>query len=216
MNCKLTNVLFFVAGAAIGAFATWQTIKDHYAQISEEEIESVKDMYMRKMQIQEDKNTIVDDEPEPPKPHVPEKPDIMEYAAKLQKHKYTNYSGDTSIPEQDIKEGNEDVLDKKPRVISPDEFGEEGDYETATLFYFNDGMITDDDQDPISDDEIKEMIGEDAVNHFGEYEDDSVFVVNDELKCYYELLKQEENYVEPGVPTRERRPDELSEEEANE
>ena len=38
------------------------------------------------------------------------------------------------------------------------------------------------------------MVVEDFADHFGEYEDDSVFVRNNRLKCDYEILRDEGEY----------------------
>ena len=38
--------------------------------------------------------------------------------------------------------------------------------------------------------------GEDTLTHFGEYEDDSIFVRNDELKIDFEILRDERNYTD--------------------
>ena len=50
-----------------------------------------------------------------------------------------------------------------------------------------------DDNDDVIDD-IEGTVGIDSLTHFGEYEDDAVFVRNDELKCYYEILLDHRNY----------------------
>ena len=41
---------------------------------------------------------------------------------------------------------------------------------------------------------MDEIVGEESLNHFGEYEDDSVFVRSDRLKCDYEILLDQRNY----------------------
>lgn len=46
----------------------------------------------------------------------------------------------------------------------------------------------------MDDTEIQQSIGFESLGHFGEYEDDSVFVRNDRLKTDYEILLDEENY----------------------
>ena len=43
-------------------------------------------------------------------------------------------------------------------------------------------------------DDIEETVGIDSLTHFGEYEDGSVFVRNDERKCDYEILLDHRNY----------------------
>ena len=79
-----------------------------------------------------------------------------------------------------------------PYVITPDEFGEKDNYEQISLTYYIDGILADDFDEPIDD--IDDVIGLTAVNHFGEYEPDSVFVRNDERKCDYEVLLDQREY----------------------
>ena len=80
----------------------------------------------------------------------------------------------------------------KPYVISPDDFDEMDDYETETLMYYEDDVLTDDGGNIITD--VEKLIGKDSLSHFGEYEDDSVFVRNDKLKTDYEILADGRNY----------------------
>ena len=179
MNNKLTNVIMFAVGAAVGSVVTWKLIKTKYEQIAQEEIESVKAAYSKRHDESvenESDNNVVE------KPVRYEKPDLMEYAAKLEEMKY---AGEKEVPEL-----MDDIT--KPYVIGPDEFGEEDDYETATLWYYADKVLTDD-QDNIIED-VDDIVGVESLEHFGEYEDDSVFVRNERLKCDYEILLDTRNY----------------------
>lgn len=87
--------------------------------------------------------------------------------------------------EKNKKEGDENPL--KPYVISPDEFGERDGYPTVSLTYYEDGILTDESDEIIRN--IDDVVGEDSLLHFGEYEDDSVFVRNDDLKIDFEILR---------------------------
>lgn len=84
------------------------------------------------------------------------------------------------------EEEKEPMKDENPYVISPDQFGELDDYETCSLTYYADGVLTDDTNTVI--DNVDEVVGTDSLTHFGEYEDDSVFVRNDRHECDYEIL----------------------------
>ena len=42
----------------------------------------------------------------------------------------------------------------------------------------------------------EESVGKESLTHFGEYEDDSVFVRNDNLKADYEILADKRTYAE--------------------
>ena len=79
-----------------------------------------------------------------------------------------------------------------PYVISPDEFGGVEEYEKISLSYYADGILADDDDEVMEN--ADEIVGLDSLTHFGEYEDDSVFVRNDVMKCDYEILLDHRNY----------------------
>ena len=79
-------------------------------------------------------------------------------------------------------------------IIRPDEFGEYDDYAPISLTYYADHILTDEDDEIVED--IEDKIGFDALNHFGEYEEDSVFVRNDRIKCDYEILLDQRKYSE--------------------
>ena len=55
-------------------------------------------------------------------------------------------------------------------------------------------IITDENDEPIDD--IDDIVGSDFAEHFGEYEDDSVFIRNDRLQCDYEILRDDRNYAD--------------------
>ena len=200
MNSTLKGVLIFVLGAAAGSLATWKLIEKKYKDIAQEEIDSVKDTFS-KMKKNEYPDKLEDypdfeefddsddsDVEEEPKPEQKidrnNKPDIVEYAKILSETGYTNYA-----ERQDKKEkkGVEPVEDERPYVISPDEFGEKDGYENVTLTYYADGVLTDYFDNVISN--VDEVVGFDSLDHFGEYEDDVVFVRNEKMETDYEILR---------------------------
>ena len=77
-------------------------------------------------------------------------------------------------------------------MISPEEFGEFEEYEKISLTYYADQVLTDENDEEV--DNVEECVGVESLNHFGDYEDDSVFVRNDRLKCDYEILLDQRNY----------------------
>jgi hypothetical protein len=81
---------------------------------------------------------------------------------------------------------------KKPVVISPTEFGDIDDYEIITLFYYADGVLTDELDEPLED--IEGSVGLESLTTFGDYEEDAVHVRNDRLRVYYEILRELRNY----------------------
>ena len=76
----------------------------------------------------------------------------------------------------------------------------EFDYEEVSLTYYADGVLTDD-QDNIIED-VEGLVGLDSLNHFGEYEDDSVYIRDEMNEMDYEILKSEKKFSE--IPERGR------------
>jgi hypothetical protein len=182
--------MMFIFGAAVGSVVTWQYTKKKYEQIAQEEIDSVKETFSKLKEVKNKDNesdennnvrTIVE--------RAKDKPSIVEYAAKLRKQGYINYSNTDSLFEEEV---DENMINDKPYVISPDEFGEFDDYDTISLTYYADQVLTDEDDELVED--IEETVGFESLNAFGEYEDDSVFVRNDRLKCDYEILLDQRKY----------------------
>lgn len=181
MNNILSTVLAFSVGAAAGALVTWKLLDKKYRQIAREEIDSVKKVYtFRYPKEEQDTNEPESDKKEP----------VINKAEKTIndsiKHEYINiankYSGE--------QEGGSEQMsfDDKPwrYVIPPNEFDVYDDYETISLTCYADGYVTDDMDELI--DNVDDIIGIESLDHFGEYEPDTVFVRNDKLKIDYEIL----------------------------
>lgn len=191
MGETITKVGIFTVGAAIGAAVTYKLLKTKYEQIANDEIESVREYYRKKKEEESE----MDDENESSKDPVKaemvkverNKPAVTEYAAILKKEGYVK-----DIPESEKKKtvNKED----KPYVISPDEFGENEDYEQISLTLYDDGYLADD-KDELVDD-VDEKIGWESLNHMGDYEDDALHVRNDKLKTDYEILRDFRTYSE--------------------
>ena len=187
MKSLLTSTLIFAVGAIIGSTVTWKLIKTKYEQIAQEEIDSVKETFSRLHEESTDKDErakmaerakgFIDNKNE--------KPDIKEFTAKLKECEYVKYS--------DSKEDKErkNITVNKPYVISPEEFGE-ADYNIVSLNYYADGVLANDFDEVVDD--VENTVGEDFEEHFGDYEEDSVFVRNDELGLDYEILRDMRNF----------------------
>lgn len=184
---KVTGFTMFVLGTAIGSVVTWQYVKKKYEQIAQAEIDSVKEIFSRK-----ESNSDVDittTEPQTAKVGKPEKkPNIAEYAAMIEREGYTNYSNAATEHGKEEQE----TMEMKPYVISPEEFGEFEDYERISLSYYSDQVLADENDEKVED--VDNVVGLDSLTHFGEFEDDSVFVRNDRLKCDYEILLDQRTY----------------------
>ena len=181
MKSTLSKFLIFAVGAGVGSLVTWKLIEARYKQIVQEEIASMDEYYRNKYGVEEPEEDS-DDVNDAPDGQI----DIRAYAAELAKNKYTNYSGNEKSEQKEV----DDV--ERPYVIPPVEFGELDGYLTRTLYYHADGVLTDD-QDEIVED-ADDIVGEDFSSHYGEYEEDSVFVRNDAKRTDYEILYDPSNY----------------------
>ena len=167
MNSKFMCAIAFSLGAAVGAAVSWRILKPTYERIANEEIESVKEYYSNKYAS--------DDE------HEDSNESAYEEALK-------KYNTESTARESEKEE--DDSM--KPHVISPDEFAEIEDYETTSLYYFSDEILTHLNGEVVED--VEALVGADFSEHFGEDEDDSVFVRNDRLKCDFEILRDSTRY----------------------
>jgi hypothetical protein len=182
---KTKNFMMFVLGVAVGSVVTWRYVEKKYEQIAQDEIDSVKEVFSkREAEFTEDTEVQIKAD------NARGKPSIIEYAAHLHEQGYTNYSDMVDEKPEEVKE--KPMIVDKPYVITPEEFGDLDDYETISLTYYADQILADD-NDVIVDD-IEDVVGFDSLNSFGEYEDDSVFVRNDRLKCDYEILLDQRKY----------------------
>ena len=90
----------------------------------------------------------------------------------------------------------------KISIISPEEFGEMG-YQTINLTYFADGVLVDDRYGVMEEDELEMAVGRDSLSHFGDYEEDSVHVRNEQREIDYEILldpRTYEEFLETEIP----------------
>lgn len=182
MHNGLKNLFIFSLGVAAGVAASWKILKTKYEQIAQEEIDSVKDYYSKLDEVSEN-------EPKTEEVEVTNETDTAEkYTDILTDEGYTNYS--------DTEKGVNQMATKKiePYIIPPEDFGELDEYETISLTYYADGVLTDDYDEIVEN--ADDVVGPDFADHFGEYEDDSVFVRNDRLKADYEILYDVRKYSE--------------------
>lgn len=190
MSNIMSKVVIFAAGSAVGSVATWALIKNKYEQLVKEEVQSVKDYYsrMHEKDTPDDAEDPQDEEPAEETERSPEEEteEAREaYFQAIEELGYAHYN-------DDIFEKGDPEADEGPRVITPDEFGERDDYEIRSLMYYADHVLTDDDDNIIND--VDSLVGSDSLTHFGEYEEDSVFVRNDELETDFEILLEPRHY----------------------
>ena len=204
MKSGMGTVLTFIAGMGCGYFLC-KKMTDQTEERIQSEVERVRkrleEHYMgilrnNKVNVEVETGDKVPDTTD-------EKAD--EEARKASKegmNAWVNYAGadrdgdNASTETYNVFDRSEEQLHKmaqalKPRVIPPEEFGVNEKYDQISLTYYSDGTVADSDDMPQTDAEIDQSVGQASLNHFGEYEDDAVHVVNDQMKAYYEILRDE-------------------------
>ena len=179
---KFKTLLIFTTGVAVGSAVTWKLLKTKYEMIAQEEIDSVKEAFFKSHEESDDSEDDADSSDDEEAPTVP-----MKYAAILQREEY--------VDREEVVDDSEELDDicDEPYVIPPEEFGEK-DYTQISLTYFADGVLADDIDGMVED--VESCVGSESLSHFGEYEDDSVYVRNDRLKIDYEILLDVRTYAD--------------------
>lgn len=201
MSNKTVGLLAFIFGAAVGSITTLQLVKTRYQKIADEEVDSVKEAFARRVdEIEEEAEEQIrhilnnsedsnDVETEGKVAQVRNKADIATAAAISKEKRYVNYSefsnkGDKKVV---IAEQPSEEDEGGPRIISPEEFGEMGN-EKITLLYWADDVLSYEDGDIPKN--ISDLVGDEFQDHFGEYEEDSVFIRNEQIGVDYEILSE--------------------------
>ena len=185
MKCTLSNTIMFTVGAAVGSAVTWYFAKGYFAKIAQEEIDSVKEVFSKFAEEEENNDIPV---------HPAEEGDCQapdpEYIAAV-KPAYSALAKQYETPAFKTEEKEVSDVDRsedRPYVIRPDEYGQFYDYKTFELTYYADGVLADDTDEIVED--IDDIIGYESLKHFGEYDEedpDILHVRNDRLKSDYEI-----------------------------
>lgn len=194
------NAMYFAAGATVGALAAWFIAKKKYEKLAREEIQSVTDAFSERLDKYA-RNSMQDPDIRPTPEELerdatkPGDRHVIEYASVLAKQSYTDYTKFSRNEESIVEAVEDDTCESTasgPVIIPPDEYGENHEYEQLSWIYFADHVLTDDDYTLITD--RNKWIGQDALEHFGDYEEDAIHVRNDKLKCYIEVVMDSRLY----------------------
>ena len=181
MNNTIKNVLIFSLGAATGSLVAWRLLKTKYEQYAQNEIDSYKE-YVRTKKEEKTVENVNDETTD----NVVNEP-VEERTSIVPKDILDRYRSD-NYEKEDSK------LVREPYIISPEEYGTLDGYECVSLTYYADGVLTDEWDNVIHD--YDDVVGDDFASHFGQYEDDSVFVRNEGEKRDYEILRDLNTFAE--------------------
>lgn len=192
------GLCIFAAGALAGAAVAARAVRDKYQQEAEEEIAEMRDYYreLRKNAKASNEDTIVEENSKEEK----EENDKNEYDEIVKN--YTNYTQylskaaakyfDTETKENK-KEEKEERTNYEPFIIDAEEFGEDPSYDTTTLTYYKDKVLTNDLDDVID----YSVAGEENLKIFDEHPDCKAIYVRDDIYMVdYEILRDPYQYDE--------------------
>ena len=185
MNQKLINALMFTTGAAIGSLVTWRILKSYYERYVQEEIDKFVEDWSNRDDDREDRETEnwndfeeaeVEDEDDS------NETEIYDYHKLARKY---GGEGDRGIGFSHVN---------GPVVISPDDFGD-GNFEHSLvcLTYYSDGVLA---NDWFEEFDVEETIGEDSLEHFGDYQTDVVHVRNEQTLTDYEVVRDPRTFAD--------------------
>lgn len=196
MNLK--NTFIFIIGVSVSSAITYKVVKDIYERRLQEEIESVKEVFGRR------RNEV--DKPEVDKPeekvkkynnistNINDYNEKKEYNNKISYYNYAQQNDDvTEVEEEKNIEFHEiESPDSDIYIIHPQEFGALDDYDLITLIYYADGVLTDDMNKKVYD--IDNTVVKGFETHFGEFENDCVYIRNNKHHADYEILRDNQRY----------------------
>ena len=172
--------IFFILGAVVGFGCSYYYFKNKFEDDKNKEIQDIREYYFNKYEKKEEKDEEDYDE--------------------VKDGKITAYKTDADAWKKftDVLKENYNInLDKeqtinstdRPYVITRNEYAEFSDYEAIELHYYKNGVITDSDEELV-DDDIYDRIGNDFMDYYGKYEQDTVFIRNDEKQIDYEIVRK--------------------------
>lgn len=172
----ISKYLYLVVGAAAGSAVTFFVTKSYYQKKTEETINEVRGYY-------EDKKDSAE-EPQQVKEDSETKEKIV-------------YTEGYSSPEQ-VKSYQPEELVANIHEISEEEYGNEEGYEAIpTYIYYSDGVIVDEHGDQIDQLTIRQTIGADI--HTREFDGGALYLRNEAIKCDFEIVYEDTEYVEPTI-----------------
>ena len=141
----IKEVVIFAAGFVAGGLVVNKLVEKKYEDISNQEIESVKAVYHKKLE-----------EAEKPQEEAPDNNDIPDEAEETeQTRKGTSamrtYSDIIKSSNYSSQVTNEPDL---PYVITPEAYMEPNGYDKLACNYYNNGVLTDENDEPIEIEEI--------------------------------------------------------------
>ena len=184
MNTKI--IFSGLIGAAIGATVSYFITKNYYKKLADEEIKSVKDVFIKEQPVVK--------EAEIPEVEDPGNMDIKAYAEMIQKKKKTNYA--TPVKAVEVEEKKDPV-----RIIPYSEYLDYN-WDNETLYLYTDGTLADGNDAEVgyyTDNSAFPKGWKDSFDMYDPEDDTSLYIINEKEEKYYEIIKMATAFGEDEV-----------------
>lgn len=212
MKNTINNMIIFVVGTLIGSATTYFVVKKKFETEKENDIKEMREYYTKREEIisehadkevdilkqeiesmhqdKKDEESTIDDE------------ELQEYRDIVSQYNHPEYA-DALVRKRELqmaeeaKKAEEDMTEERQEpfyIIKPDEFGTIDNYELVNLTWYADGILADEFDNIIGEDEIEERIGSEALVDIGKYLPKFIHVRNDDLEVDYEIGEDPRNY----------------------
>lgn len=210
MNNTVNNMIIFVVGTLLGSATTYFVVKKKFETEKENEIKEMREYYTKREEIiseNADKEVdILKQEIESMRQDTEEQTsvdeeELEEYRNIVSQYNHPEYADalvrKRELQMADAKKAEEDMTEERQEpfyIIKPDEFGTIDDYELVNLTWYADGILADEFDNIIGEEEIEERIGSEALIEIGKYLPKFIHVRNDDLEIDYEIGEDPRNY----------------------
>ena len=198
----MNKFIIFISGLAIGATGGYFITKYVMREKTEAEIQSVKDAFK---QIAEEEKKSLEDKKEQAKEAMTNYGGNAQNVSASTDNVNTNVSGNPAVddsPEKDRKKDDTaapwsskkhlEPKEGEPYCITDDEVGETGN-DIEYLTYYSDGVLAYDDSSEVIR-HPDEVVGKDNLYHFGEFEEDMLYVRDPVESTDYSIQLSDQPY----------------------
>ena len=210
MKKIISGIAIFSIGFVSGILATAQYMKKHNEEIKEEvEIESEKmpggenpenNDIIERMEEMTEEFEEYEEKIKNEGYYVNEKTTVISESGDIM---YDSDRPDPPVCRYD-EEGYEmeeyTVMADRPYNIPPEEYEvyceADGTWNSEEYTYYADGYVTDSQGLPVSPEDVTRCIGTEFPNWFGTYEDDQIWIRNDELRMDFSVVRDLDNFVD--------------------
>ena len=180
----VATVTAYILGIGTGILIIREQMERKYRKNAQEEIDSVKAAFSKKKESATS--------PKEQTPTTQEMPSTM-----TQSPVETTRLDSSTLYEQVIADSRHRAAEnpglEAPYIIELADFVLDEDYSKVTYTYYADGVLVDDNREVVEP--TDDIFKSDFTRHFGEYDaGDCVYVRNDEIRCDYEIVQDEERY----------------------